>query len=161
MKYFTVDTVAEIKKAYRKLCSLHHPDKGGRVETMQDINAQYHAKLKSVHGTTSVDEVGNDHIYRYDEDLEQGLIDKIDELIKSGLTSSLDAVLIGTWLWVSGDTKPHKEGLKTLKFRWHSKRGLWYWHEGKYRSRQSRLGIDSIAAQYGASKIMNTQRRIK
>jgi len=47
MKYFTVDTVAEIKKAYRKLCSLHHPDKGGRVETMQDINAQYHAKLKA------------------------------------------------------------------------------------------------------------------
>jgi curved DNA-binding protein CbpA len=42
MKYFTVDTVAEIKKAYRKLCSLYHPDKGARLG-IDSIAAQYGA----------------------------------------------------------------------------------------------------------------------
>ena len=33
----------------------------------------------------------------------------------------------GTWLWASGDTKPHKDALKALGFRWSKKRTAWYW----------------------------------
>lgn len=32
----------------------------------------------------------------------------------------------GTWMWVSGDTKPHREELKRLGLRWAPKRKMWY-----------------------------------
>ena len=35
----------------------------------------------------------------------------------------------GTWIWAAGNTKEHKETLKSLGFRWSRKRGAWY-HTG-------------------------------
>ena len=31
----------DIKKAYRTLANKHHPDKGGNLKTMQEINVEY------------------------------------------------------------------------------------------------------------------------
>lgn len=33
----------------------------------------------------------------------------------------------GTWVWVSGETKQHKDALKMKGFRWASKKARWYW----------------------------------
>jgi len=42
MNYFKeCKTVSEVKKIYRKLALKNHPDKGGNLQTMQSINAQY------------------------------------------------------------------------------------------------------------------------
>lgn len=42
MKYFNnIHTLDELKKEYRRLAMLHHPDKGGDNETMKEINAEY------------------------------------------------------------------------------------------------------------------------
>jgi hypothetical protein len=44
--YVTEDAPPEVIKAsYRALCLLHHPDKGGKIETMQKINAAYEKLL--------------------------------------------------------------------------------------------------------------------
>jgi len=43
----------------------------------------------------------------------------IDELMKM---DDITIEIIGCFVWVTGDTKPYKEQLKTLKFRWHSKK---------------------------------------
>lgn len=37
---------AQAKSIYRNLCKTHHPDKGGDVQTMQAINAEYDQVLK-------------------------------------------------------------------------------------------------------------------
>jgi curved DNA-binding protein CbpA len=42
MKYFAeVHTLDELKKEFRRLAMLHHPDVGGDTATMQEINAEY------------------------------------------------------------------------------------------------------------------------
>lgn len=42
MKYFTeVHTLDELKKEFRRLAMLNHPDVGGDTATMQEINAEY------------------------------------------------------------------------------------------------------------------------
>lgn len=42
MKYFnSCKTLEELKKEFRRLAMLHHPDRGGDVETMKQINAEY------------------------------------------------------------------------------------------------------------------------
>ena len=44
MKYFTNCTTLEaLKKEYRSLCMLHHPDRGGDTATMAAINEEYDA----------------------------------------------------------------------------------------------------------------------
>ena len=42
--------------------------------------------------------------------------------------------LIGTWLWVYGDTFPIRNELVQLGFHWNSKRQKWYYHSGTYHS---------------------------
>ena len=42
MKYFTnIKTLDDLKKEYRLLAMIHHPDRGGDVETMKEINNEY------------------------------------------------------------------------------------------------------------------------
>ena len=47
MMYFTgVNTLDELKAAYRRLSLKHHPDCGGDEETMKAINAEHFEELK-------------------------------------------------------------------------------------------------------------------
>jgi curved DNA-binding protein CbpA len=39
-------TLEELKKQYKKLVFANHPDRGGRVEDMQEINAEYEKLFK-------------------------------------------------------------------------------------------------------------------
>jgi DnaJ domain len=153
-------TVAEIKNAYRKLARKHHPDLGGSTEEMQRINAAYDAALKGCNGQKTTGDDGKEHTYTYNPDVEG----KIKEAIYALLALEMDAVdiwLIGTWIWIEGETKPYKESLKALGCRWHSKRGCWYiagQTSTGYRRRSSK-GIDDIANDYGAAKFVKNQNK--
>lgn len=42
MKYFiNVTTLEELKKQYRRLAMIHHPDCGGSTEAMQEVNDEH------------------------------------------------------------------------------------------------------------------------
>lgn len=46
MKYFAnCKTLDELKKEFRRLCMIHHPDRGGDTATMAAINAEYEARF--------------------------------------------------------------------------------------------------------------------
>lgn len=48
MKYFKdVSNREDLKTHWKKLCKIHHPDKGGDILTMQLINSEYEEALKS------------------------------------------------------------------------------------------------------------------
>ena len=49
MNYFAdVQTMDELKKAYRKLAFKNHPDKGGDLEVMKVINLEYEVAFKKL-----------------------------------------------------------------------------------------------------------------
>jgi hypothetical protein len=152
MYFHTFTTVEEIKAEYRRLAKIHHPDLGGDLRTMQDINVEYHKTLNKFDGTTSTGTDGQEHTYRYNQQTEQEVMDKLAELLK--VKGNLEIWLIGQWLWVNGDTKPVKETLKELGCRWHSKRVCWYWRPEGYRhfGKHSDDALDQLAAKYGASR---------
>ncbi|MBT9173467.1 MAG: hypothetical protein DDT21_01868 [Syntrophomonadaceae bacterium] len=152
-------TVESIKTEYRRLAMLHHPDHGGQTATMQEINSQYHAALKSVNGQTSQDaDTGKEHTYRYNPKVEQAIMDKISQLISAGVAKSCEIFLIGTWVWITGDTKPIKDVLKTAGCIWHSKRLCWYWQNDGHSHRYNRnASLGSLAAKYGATQFQDRE----
>lgn len=151
MSYFSkFKSVEFIKKEYRKLCFINHPDKGGDVEVMKEINVQYHEALQRVNGQTTFDNNGKDHTYYYNEDVEEALMSKIYELLSLNM-SDVEVALIGVWIWITGtNTKAYKESLKKLKCRWHSKRKCWYFQTSKKRKSYAKnFSMDDMANKYG------------
>lgn len=146
----SLNTVIEIKKEYRKLCSIHHPDKGGDTAMMQEVNAQYHEALQNIDGSITKDKDGNSHTYTYQHDIEEEIINKINELLALNLTN-IEIALIGTWIWVTGETKACKEQLKAAKCKWHSKRKCWFFSTQKKSRYNSKASLNDIANTYGYS----------
>lgn len=86
------------------------------------------------------------------KDLEE-LMNKIVELKQ---IEGLKIDLMGSWLWIGGDTKPHREELKKAGCRWAPKKGLWYWHiakETKHYKRRTTCSMEEIEKKYGRQAI--------
>ena len=155
MFFANCKTVNEIKQEYRRLCFIHHPDIGGDTATMQRLNDEYHEALRNVDGQTSQGSDNRPHVYRYNEAVEQAVMDKVNELLALRLTD-VEIMLVGIWVWVSGDTRPVKDQLKAVGLGWHGKRKMWCWHPKEYRSRYNgKASFGDICNVYGVAKFEN------
>lgn len=151
-------SIEELKKEYFRLALKNHPDKGGDAEVMKALNNEYEEMqklLKDVHFNAKTDEV-----YESKEktsEVPQDFINIVNELFKMGL----DVELCGRWLWISGDTKSHKDELKALGCRWCSKKKLWSWHypEDSKKGRKS-MAMNDIRNIYG-SQILTEKESVK
>ena len=146
MKYFAqCKNLEELKKEFRRLAMIHHPDRGGDVETMKQINADHDAAfeiLKKRHNESA------DEFHQTTETAEE-FRDIIAALLKlDGLTVEL----CGCWLWIGGNTREHKEELKAAGCRWSNNKKMWYWHhieEGSKWHRGKRT-MSEIRTKYGS-----------
>lgn len=149
----------EIKKLYRQLAMDNHPDRGGDTRIMQEINAQYHAALSGKHGTTAVGSDGQEHTYWYNAEVEQGLMDRIDLLLKIGM-EDVEILLIGKWLWARGNTRPYKDAIKAIPgFRWHSERKAWYYAGTRHSTYNPNVTLDELGYVYGVRAYGNDRQR--
>ncbi|MBD2231496.1 hypothetical protein [Phormidium tenue] len=154
-------TVEEIKARYRRLAMDLHPDRGGDAEAMKVLNREYHEALRKCHGTTAHKTAGGgegEHTYYYNEAVEQAVIDKLTEILGLSLPN-IRVMLVGTWIWVDGETKPVRDSLKSHGLRWHHKREMWYWHAGSYHKRQSPGDFNELAAKYGYREFESNKRQ--
>lgn len=146
MAYFTnCKTLEELKAAYKKLALKNHPDCGGDEAVMKEINKEYDVvfpKLKNIH----VNKDGEQYEKENNETVEE-FKDIITALMKM---QGVHVEIIGSFVWVTGDTRPHKEALKELGFKWHSKKLCWYKSpEGYRRSGKKQYSMDEIKEMYG------------
>ncbi len=149
--YFTnCKNANESKAEYRRLAMQYHPDRGGDLETMKVINVEYHDHLRGFDGQSFRGFDGKDHTYRYTYETEQEILDKITELFKIKMVN-VSIELIGTWLWVHGETRPYREQLKELSLKWHSKRLKWFFHtKTSFRRKYSGTSFDQMRMMYGS-----------
>lgn len=150
MKYLNnIETLEQLKKAYRKLCFKLHPDVGGSDEEMKILNAEYEImfeRVKNIH----VNKDGEFYNKETDEAPHE-FRDLIEQLLKM---ADIEVEIIGTFVWVTGDTKPHKEALKALGFRWHSKKKCWYKApRGYHRRGGGEYSLDDIRQMYTSVKV--------
>ena len=153
-------SINSIKQAYRKACFIYHPDKGGSTADMQALNAAYHTALLAADGYEDIGDDGKIHTYHYHRETEQSIIKKLYDLLclKLHEAKDLDILIVGTWLWIGGDTRAYKDDLKKLGCKWHSKRLKWFWHAPTYKRRyNSEASFSRLCAIYGAKEFDSVQ----
>jgi len=148
-------TIEQIKTRYRELVQKFHPDHaGGSNEIMKEINLQYES-YKGMTFTATNHETGK--TYKQNLDPFDGYREIIDLLVN---IPNITIELIGTWIWVGGDTKPVKEYLKEIGLKFSGKKLMWYYHAGTYRKKSKKnLTIDEIRNMYGSNKVNQDQEK--
>jgi hypothetical protein len=82
------------------------------------------------------------------------------EKIEAALNMGLDVELIGLWVWVSGDTKTHKEELKAQGFKWAPKKDGQPWYfAGVPSFNRKPQDLDTIRANYGSQHFARAQHK--
>jgi len=150
-------TQEEAKALYRELVRKHHPDAGGDTRTMQDINAEYatfQARGASADARRRQQDAHADNRKSaadfHDIDEVEGIL---KEKIEAALNMGLNVELIGLWVWVSGDTKPHKEELKAAGYKWSPKKeGQPWYYAGVPSFNRKPKDLDTIRQTYGSQK---------
>lgn len=148
-RYFSgCTTLEELKTVYHKLVMQHHPDRGGDLETMQEIYAEYdrvHPALKNCHRNAK----GEAYTKETNEAPEE-FKDLMEKLIRM---NGLIIEIIGCFVWLSGNTKEHKDAIKALGFRWSSNKMMWYKSpDGYKRHGKKSYDINHIRAMYGSTE---------
>lgn len=161
MAYFkNVNTLEELRKQYKELLKVHHPDNGGNVSAMQDVNAEYDKLFKTLKDrhdskTTDNDKTSYENMkYDFTEDLK--LREMLNKIIGfSGITIEV----CGSWIWVSGNTYSYKKELKEIGFKWASQKKMWYWHSEAFRKKSKKsLSMNNIRSYFGSTEIQTEQR---
>ena len=162
MTYFNnVCTLEELRKQYKELLKTHHPDNGGNVAQMQEINAEYDAlfkQLKDSHdgNATDSDKASYDNM-KYDFTEDAKLREMLNKIIGfHGITIEI----CGSWIWCF-DSYRHRKELKEMGFKYASKKKAWHWHSEAFRKRSHRaLSMDDIRSYYGSTEVKTEHRAL-
>lgn len=136
----------EIKQAYRVLSSKYHPDRNpAGLEMMKLINAAYQSLS---------DYVASDEVEDCVSDDELNLTEEMNAALNAIIHLGLTIEVCGVWIWVGGDTKPHKDILKESGYRWAPKKCLWMWKPAESKSRgRGKFSMDEIRSAHGSQSV--------
>jgi curved DNA-binding protein CbpA len=144
-------TIEAIKKQYHKLALQWHPDRpNGDLTTMQQINAEFD-KLRKLYYNVHESQNGftyTDEAQTATDDVTANFVDIIDQLIK------MEGVMVeicGSFIWLGGNTYEHKAEIKSLGFKWASKKKKWFLAPKDWKKKGRReLTMQEIRENYGS-----------
>lgn len=134
--------INEAKKVYKKLAKKLHPDVGGSDEEFKILNSVYNDFLEN-------------KIYFSNESKIDLELEKIISQILHFENITIE--LIGSWIWISGDTKTIKDKLKELGFKWASKKKMWYYGEMKNKNPKPK-SMKEIKAKYNTQTFKSKEK---
>lgn len=138
-----IEGINEAKNIYKQLAKKLHPDVGGDEESFKLLNAIYTDLIEH--------KIYFSNDFKIDIELE-----KIISLILHFENITIE--LIGSWVWVSGDTKEIKDKLKELDFKWASKKKMWFYGEMKGRNPNEK-SMEEIKSKYGSETLKTNDKK--
>lgn len=148
MKYFNnCKTLEELRKEYKRLAKANHPDAGGSDEAMKQINTEYEQALKHLENTDT-----KENAWKYNPEKDELFRDALNSIIN---LEDIVIEIIGSWLWVTGNTYGVKDRLKAAGFRWCGNKKAWSWHAGEryYKKSKRKLSMDELRDLYGSEEV--------
>lgn len=152
IKYFNlpIKTKEELRKQYRDLAKEYHPDINNSPEAtkaMQFVNAEYDFLLSAILNNQDLGTDARDEEIRIDEALRTF----IDQVV---IIPGINIEIIGTWVWVTGNTYPVKEALKAIGMFFSKNKTAWYYHAEPYRKRsQKRFDLNDLRRMFDSQTI--------
>jgi hypothetical protein len=143
-EFEAVTGLNEAKKIYKRLAKSLHPDIGGSDEEFKILNQVYNNSIE--HKIYFSSET------KFDIELEK-IISQILHY------EDITIEVVGSWIWLSGDTKSIKDKLKELGFRWARVKKMWYYGE-KIRNGGNTKSMDDIKSKYGCT-VVNGKQKMK
>ena len=138
-----VEGINEAKKIYKTLAKKLHPDVGGDEESFKLLNAVYNDLVE--------------HKIYFSNDIKIDIeLEKIISLILHFENITIE--LVGSWVWVSGDTREIKDKLKEIGFKWASKKKMWFYGEMKGRNPNEK-SIEEKKAKYGSDTLKKKKKK--
>lgn len=151
-KYFRAgwDTpIEDAKHQYHELVLKYHPDRGGSEEAMRQVNAEWDYLRKHNY---NIHRSQNGSVYTNErEDVPDEVTQRFAKIINALIC--LEGVTIeicGSFIWLSGDTKPWRELLKGLGFKWSGKKRMWYLAPKRKGVRNNNWSMEKIRARHGS-----------
>ncbi len=144
-EFSEVTGINEAKKVYKTLAKKLHPDVGGSEEEFKLLNAIYNDFIEN--------KIYFSNDFKIDLDLEK-IISQILHF------ENIIIELVGSWIWLSGDTKEIKDKLKELGFKWASKKKMWFYGEMKKRNHKEQ-SLEDIKAKYGSETLKEVNKNKK
>ena len=138
-----IEGINEAKKIYKTLAKNLHPDIGGSEEDFKILNEIYNNLIEH--------KIYFSNSSKIDIELE-----KIISLILH--FENINIELIGSWIWVNGDTKEIKEKLKEIGFKWASKKKMWYYGEMKAKNPNPK-SMEEIKTKYGSETLKSNEKK--
>ena len=148
--YFTnCNTIDEAKNQFRKLCLILHPDKGGKASEFIAMRAEFKA-FKPRERKENEPEFNADAFYN--------LVQKFENF--EGLIINF----VGSFIWLEGETKKHKDSLKTIKLEgfkplFYAKlKKAWFYSPLEYKKKGGKvIDLNTIKNKYGCTTFQAKQ----
>lgn len=149
MKFFeNVRTLDELRKEYGRLAFLYHPDKGGDTVMMQMLNDQYDRLSKKLINSNETFSNGRKE---YEQQVSEEMRQRLDRIIS---LPGIVIELIGSWIWITGNTFSLRETLKGEGYKFSHPKSAWYWHKGEYFKKTGKLmSMDEMRDAWGSEKV--------
>lgn len=147
MRYFAnCHSLEELRKEYRRLCMVHHPDRGGDAATMAAINNEYDETFRRMQHDGPATEQARTH---QQEEAPEAFRAVVSRLV---ILEGLKIEICGSWIWITGNTYANREAIKAAGCRYSKPKTAWYWRPedaaeiGHHKS----VSMDKIRQKYGS-----------
>lgn len=158
MKWFEgCRTAEDVKARYRTLAKELHPDCGGNAEEFKSMMNEYKTafeKLKNIHTTRD----GETYEKETNETPEE-FMDIINRVIHfEGVTVEI----IGSWVWLTGNTMIYKDQIKAAGFWWSNSKKAWYYNGSERKTRRrGRYSMDGLRNHWGSQTVTEEDKQRK
>lgn len=148
-----IQDIPSLRERYKKLVFRYHPDLNPEKDDsiMKLVNCEYERLLeifraKDSHFQSFSEEKKADEA-RFDKELRE----KLDTLFC--FPDEIVIEICGSWIWLSGETRKHKEVIKEKGFFFSGDKKKWYWKPSDYKRKNwKKWDIEKIRAVYGSEE---------
>ena len=161
------EQASDMPRIYKNLQKQFHPDINPQGEEMSKLINSAWDHLKPEWEMNQ--NFGMDHMkwswWGAETNAESAYLEKVQEALKFAQT--LDGVvteLIGSWVWLSGETRKQKDKIKSFqdndnnKFCWHRTKKVWFYRPVNFKSKgRGSNTFDEMREKYGSTIFTATE----